>query len=80
MITPDDAEWIMRHFPKKPIDSSILSVWHIKRECVMQRLSLITNDKNEPSVEADAGLTVINEYGDIESGPSIDGLKRDGTA
>ena len=80
MITSDDAMWIMRHLPRSPIDNSILSVWHIKRECVMQRLISIASNENEQDVEADADITVINECGEIESGPNIDGLKRDGTA
>lgn len=32
---------------------------------------------NEQADAADTGITVINERGDIESGPGINGLKRD---
>ncbi len=31
----------------------------------------------QPKDVVDPEITVINEYGDIESGPAIDGLKRD---
>ena len=49
------------------------------KDLILRHLRTFAGDEDasQPSNSADREITVINEHGDIESGPDIDGLKRD---